>query len=180
MYDKEIRLLKGLKCGYLQFRDHSHPLAYGDGSIYYHRHLASIKIGRWLYSSEHVHHIDENKLNNSLENLKVLTASEHSKLHNPQTDFGHDDRTLESYTCVNCTGEFHPLRASKTKQYCSQDCFKAATVKDKEITKELLDSLIPITSWKDLGKMFNYSDVGIRKRAKALGCNIPTRKRPSS
>ena len=29
-----------------------------------------------------IHHIDENKLNNSLENLVYLTHSEHSKIHN--------------------------------------------------------------------------------------------------
>ena len=29
-----------------------------------------------------IHHIDENKMNNSLENLVYLTHSEHSKLHN--------------------------------------------------------------------------------------------------
>jgi hypothetical protein len=45
-------------------------------------------------------------------------------------------------------------------------------IKDKTITKDILDELIPLMSWVDLGKMFGYSDNGIKKRAKALGCDV--------
>lgn len=51
-----------------------------DGKCLY-RKLAEIKIGRPLQSNEEVHHIDGNHENNNPDNLKVLTASEHSKLH---------------------------------------------------------------------------------------------------
>lgn len=178
MYNKEITLLKGLKCGYLQFRDHSHPLAYSDGSVYYHRHLASLSMGRWLETRDHVHHRDENKLNNTVSNLQVLTASEHAKIHNPTTEFGPDSRCLEEYVCINCGNIFHPLYASIVKKYCSDLCSHQSRIRNKELTKELLDELIPLHTWGALGLMFDYSDVGIRKRAKALGCNIPNR-RPS-
>jgi hypothetical protein len=30
----------------------------------------------------HIHHIDENKLNNSLDNLEMISASDHKRLHN--------------------------------------------------------------------------------------------------
>lgn len=43
--------------------------------------IAEIKIGRKLEKGEHVHHIDGNKQNNEPENLQVLTASEHMRLH---------------------------------------------------------------------------------------------------
>lgn len=173
MYDKEIRILNGLKTGYYQFRDHNHPLAYKDGSVHYHRHVASISVGRWLNSDEHVHHIDGNKLNNNTSNLEVLSNTEHSKKHNPTGEYTSEDRSIAEYTCVTCNIVFHPLRASKTKQYCSDKCFKQSLVKNKEITKELLEELIPTTSWVALGEMFGYSDVGIKKkRAKALGCDI--------
>lgn len=176
MYEKEIVLLKGLKAGYCIFRDTTHPLAYNEGVVYLHRHVASITCGRWLSSDEHVHHIDENKLNNSPENLQVLSASEHSSIHNPTTEFGKDDRCLEEYICEYCGSIFHPFRTSLTKKFCSQECYNRNKIKNKEITKELLNELIPKYTWIKLGEMFGYSDGGIRKRAKALGCNIPLRR----
>tara|TARA_R110000787_G_scaffold13999_1_gene43530 strand:+ start:412 stop:912 length:501 start_codon:yes stop_codon:yes gene_type:complete len=38
-------------------------------------------IGRKLMSNECVHHIDHNRANNSIENLQLMTRSEHAKLH---------------------------------------------------------------------------------------------------
>ncbi len=46
-----------------------------------HRVVAEQKIGRPLLPGEHVHHVDGDKHNNKPENLEVMTASEHLKLH---------------------------------------------------------------------------------------------------
>lgn len=46
-----------------------------------HRVLAEQKIGRKLVNGEIVHHVDRNKLNNNLDNLEVMTRSEHMRLH---------------------------------------------------------------------------------------------------
>lgn len=43
--------------------------------------LMESKIGRRLYSNECVHHIDHDKTNNDIENLLLMTKSEHAKLH---------------------------------------------------------------------------------------------------
>jgi hypothetical protein len=51
------------------------------GSKRLHRILAEQKIGRKLYPNEIVHHIDGDKLNNSIDNLQIMTNSEHTKLH---------------------------------------------------------------------------------------------------
>jgi len=51
-----------------------------------HRIIMEEKIGRKLLSSEIVHHINEDKLDNRLENLQLMTRKEHNKLH-----FGIDD-----------------------------------------------------------------------------------------
>jgi len=53
------------------------------GTVLY-RKLSEIKIGRKLESNEEVHHIDDNHLNNNIDNLQILTASEHSKIHAKQ------------------------------------------------------------------------------------------------
>lgn len=39
------------------------------------------KIGRKLFANECVHHIDHNKHNNNIENLALMTRSEHAALH---------------------------------------------------------------------------------------------------
>ena len=56
-----------------------------DGRAYFKRHA----VHRWQVHTNlgykkdyHIHHIDENKMNNSLSNLVYLTHSEHSKIHN--------------------------------------------------------------------------------------------------
>jgi len=49
--------------------------------IYEHRYLIEQKIGRKLKAYESVHHINELKLDNRLENLFLTTNSEHSSLH---------------------------------------------------------------------------------------------------
>ena len=38
-------------------------------------------LGRKLNKGEVVHHIDGNKTNNDINNLKLMTAKEHSKMH---------------------------------------------------------------------------------------------------
>lgn len=166
MYNKIIVPLKGLKNGYVQFRDPNHPLAYAsDGTVYLHRHVASMCLGRWIRSSEIVHHKDENRLNNDPSNLEVMTQEEHSAHHN---------KSLLPVYCTNCSKEFVPAKSNI--KLCSKKCVDDNKIKNKELTKELLDSLIPKYTWTALGSMFGYSDNGIKKRAKTLGCIIPTRK----
>ena len=46
-----------------------------------HRMIMEAHIGRHLSRNEHVHHINENKSDNRLENLELLTNSEHQKRH---------------------------------------------------------------------------------------------------
>lgn len=46
-----------------------------------HRYIVETNIGRKLHKNEVVHHINENKHDNRLENLQLLSRSDHAKLH---------------------------------------------------------------------------------------------------
>lgn len=46
-----------------------------------HRRIVEETFGIKLESNKIIHHKDGNKINNSLDNLEVMTASEHMKLH---------------------------------------------------------------------------------------------------
>lgn len=46
-----------------------------------HRYLMEQKLGRKLKSNEIVHHKDENKFNNKLSNLVIVSRSKHGKIH---------------------------------------------------------------------------------------------------
>ena len=51
------------------------------GYIYEHRYVMELHIGRVLRKDEVVHHIDFNRSNNDLPNLRLMSRVEHSKLH---------------------------------------------------------------------------------------------------
>lgn len=51
------------------------------GWVAQHRHVMEQFIGRPLHSTELVHHINGNRQDNRIENLQLVTKSEHGKIH---------------------------------------------------------------------------------------------------
>ena len=82
-WDKEkIEVRKGCKGtykqnGYILAKAPYHPSANKRGYVYLHRLIMENYLGRYLESNELVHHIDGNRENNNVLNLKLTTPSEH-------------------------------------------------------------------------------------------------------
>ncbi len=78
-----------------------HPNKTKNNYVLLHRIVMENHLGRVLNKTEIVHHIDENKKNNDISNLKVMTASEHAILHAKEKG-----QTLLELKCPNCNNVF--------------------------------------------------------------------------
>ena len=67
--------------GYIKIFMPEHPYASVAGYVYEHRLIMEKHIGRYLKPTEVVHHIDQNKQNNKIDNLLLLTNKNHVMLH---------------------------------------------------------------------------------------------------
>lgn len=76
-----------------------HPLAFGSGYAYEHQ-IVWVAAGNPLpKKNELIHHKDEDKTNNRIENLELITRSEHAKHHS-------------DYRGRDSLGRFHGQKAS--------------------------------------------------------------------
>ncbi len=66
--------------GYILEYSPEHPNAH-KGKVRQHRLVVERDLGRYLEAWEHVHHINGIKTDNRIENLRVMSISEHTKLH---------------------------------------------------------------------------------------------------
>ena len=147
--EAEIKLDKTL--GYEYFIDRAHPLANSQGKVYYHRHVASVKIGRWLFSWEDVHHENKNKSCNEASNLEVMTRAEHGALHAPLP------KIIDCEECGTST---------RNKKYCSYHCSAQGTRKVSRPDKLQLAQDISELSWLAIGRKYGVSDNAVRKWAR--------------
>lgn len=69
----------------------------GTKNIRQHRWVMEQHLGRKLSTNEHVHHINGKKTDNRIENLEVMTASKHHRLHG-----GRLIRTGKTFQCDVC------------------------------------------------------------------------------
>lgn len=71
---------KGTAKGFIDNRGYR-SFKIGKKTIREHRLVMEKHLGRKLEPWEHIHHIDENKLNNSIDNLQIISAQDHAKEH---------------------------------------------------------------------------------------------------
>ncbi len=96
----------------------------GDGHF---RHLCSIHRAVYDYyfgsavENLVVHHIDENKTNNDISNLQLLTLTEHRKIHRPKGYQMACNKVLKEFICVVC-GKSYTAKNKGNNRYCSAEC----------------------------------------------------------
>jgi len=100
-----------------------HPFAIKFGYVLEHRIIMENHLGRLLTPDEIIHHINENKKDNRIENLQITTQTEHA--HNHGTERG---QLYVELICPECGIHFDiPKRQSflqKGSEYtcCSRSC----------------------------------------------------------
>lgn len=121
----------------------------------YPRFLMEQKLGRKLLKTEDVHHIDENPLNNSFDNLEVVDHKEHDRKHAENNIFSKNKKyTQKEMICPVCGKIFIWSTNAQSlyyciKQirgpYCSRSCAgketgALANKKQKRAVAQLVDS----------------------------------------
>ena len=167
MYNKSINLKYNKFNKYYYFYDPEHPLSgEASGMIYYHRHVASLKIGRWLYPEEVVHHIDGSRLNNNPDNIEVLPSnSEHAKKHKLHI-------LPKFQICYLCGQTYTP--STRRSKFCCYTCAQKSSERFS-ISKEELQKLIWEIPTAEIAKRFSVSDNAIAKRCKKFSIAKPPR-----
>jgi len=113
-----------------------------------------------------IDHIDGDRSNNELKNLRFLCPSCHSQT---ETFAGKSriKRTVKFCKCGNKLGK------DNLSGICKKCSFSGLEkIKKFEVTKEELESLVAEHSLLKIGEMFGVSDNAIRKRCKKLGIDV--------
>lgn len=119
-----------------------HPKRTGKNYVLMHRVVVENSIGRLLKDDEIVHHKNENKHDNTLENLEIKQHSEHTREH--QLAKG---RKYVKFKCPNCVILFekphnntHLSKPGYQATFCSRRCcgsfYKNHSLDHEQLLKE--------------------------------------------
>lgn len=109
------------RLGYIRVLLPDHPNVMKNGYILEHRLIMATFLGQPLRPDEIIHHINENRADNRIENLLLMSLAAHISLHTQ----GVVRRKRVEAACLGCEKIFWsrpgtPRRASR--KYCSQQC----------------------------------------------------------
>ncbi len=102
--------------GYIYLKKPNHPNSGKNGYVFEHRFIMSEHLGRPLSDKEVVHHINERKGDNRIENLKVLKNGAHTSYHNNKRQ---TDNSLTK-NCQRCNEKYSTY--NEKSKWCSYQC----------------------------------------------------------
>ena len=155
-----------------------HPRATKEGYVRTHILVAERKLGRYLQPDECVHHIDEDKYNNSPDNLMVFkTVADHSAFHkgveavcDNDVWYCPDKRVYAKEMCPVCGVTYKDAKADMCIDCWNK--FKSNFIKNTDTerpNREELKAKIRVQSFTQTGKEYGVSDNTIRKWCKFYG-----------
>lgn len=176
MYKDKKRINKN---GYVVIEDNTHHKSFDTGTgingVYEHQLIAEDLIGRNLKENEVVHHLDNNRSNNSPDNILVLDNSQHSKLHrwlDKNLIIPKPTQLIRNLKgCVRCSVCEKPIEPSM--KTCSVECYKISIKCPDDI--DYLEEAIKVKPLTTIAKELGISDNGVKSRCKSLGIDIPKR-----
>ena len=182
----KFRLLNGYRIVYMP----EHPSAFKSsgykGYVYEHVYFVEKELGRQLLPGEEVHHLDMNRLNNRLENLIVISESQHTKLHAFLRRCGFDKKLSNEHrmnsektnpVCENCglTLQYKQIR------FCCDECVREYNriqngrpsldhvfELSKKMSKEAIGRMYGVTG-KAVAKWLTKYNAGMSTLSQAVG-----------
>ena len=106
--------------------------------VYKHRYVMEQYLGRKLKKSEHVHHINGDKKDNTIGNLKIINPSQHSTLHARKGENNHYAK-LKNKDIIEIRKTHNPPKFDS--KYFS---------KKYKVHKKTIERIINRKTWKDI------------------------------
>lgn len=164
--------------GYYYVYMPDHHRAKPNGCVAEHILVAEKKLGRPLRDGEVVHHEDEDKTNNSEDNLYIFVSNAaHSSFHNggkrfPVGDVWDTEKVVYEIKCSVCKASAERVKAPDLRQenfYCSEKCYRIGRRVVERPSKEELEAFLRENSFLAAGREFGVSDNAVRKWCTAYG-----------
>lgn len=114
-----------------------------------------------------LHHIDCDRFNNDLGNLKILCSNCHMQEHNYNNKkkpkkIETKKKPKKLILCKNCNNEFYTY----SNQFCSQECKIEKSRLNIPNKTDLLDKFKELKTFVSVGKFYDVSDNAVRKWCK--------------
>jgi hypothetical protein len=149
----------------------SHPLSRTNGAVRIHRIVAYEKYNE-IPDGYHVHHKDGNRWNWAQNNLELVTASDHARIHKT----GPHHEVYGKISCANCGVK---IKVSKyrvdERKYCSLSCANYDRHGISWPPDDVLEELVWKKPLVELAEEIGCSDRGLAKHCKRRGIETPGR-----